>query len=69
VALAAATIAFIRLKQRRHKIISLLIPPLVVLFAVVTANGGNICTWSWLLLVFALSAFAVPLWMEARAYE
>jgi hypothetical protein len=69
VGLAAATIAFIRLKQRRHKIISLLIPPLAVLLAVVTASGGNICTWSWLLLLFALSAFAVPLWMEARAYE
>jgi hypothetical protein len=69
VALAAATVAFIRLKPRRYKIISLLIPPLVILFAVVTASGGNICTWSWLLLLFALSAFAIPLWMQARAYE
>ncbi len=69
VALAAATIAFIRLKPRRYKIISLLIPPLVVLFAVIAASGGNICTWSWLLLLFSLSAFAIPLWMQARAYE
>ena len=69
VALAAATIAFIRLKQRRHKIISLLITPLVVLFAVITASGGNICSWSWLLLLFSLCAFAVPLWMQAKAYE
>jgi hypothetical protein len=69
VALAAGTVAFIRLKPRRYKIISLLIPPLVILFAVVTASGGNICTWSWLLLLFALSAFAIPLWMQARAYE
>jgi hypothetical protein len=69
IGLAAATIAFIRLKQRRHKIISLLIPPLVVLFAVIAASGGNICTWSWLLLLFSLSAFAVPLWMQARAYQ
>ena len=69
VALAAATIAFIRLKQRRHKIISLLITPLVVLFAVITASGGNICAWSWLLLLFSLCAFAVPLWMQAKAYE
>jgi hypothetical protein len=69
VALAAATIAFIRLKPRRYKIISLLIPPLVVLFAVITASGGNICSWSWLLLLFSLSAFAIPLWMQARAYE
>ena len=69
IGLAGATVAFIRLKQRRHKIISLLIPPLVVLFAVVAASGGNICTWSWLLLLFSLAAFAVPLWMQARAYQ
>lgn len=69
VALAAATVAFIRLKPRRYKIISLLIPPLAVLFAVIAASGGNICTWSWLLLLFSLSAFAIPLWMQARAYE
>jgi hypothetical protein len=69
VALAAATIAFIRLKQRRYKIISLLIPPLVILLAVVTASGGSIGFWGWLLLFFSLSAFAIPLWMQARAYE
>jgi len=69
VALAAATIAFIRLKQRRYKIISLLIPPLVILFAVITASRGNIGSWGWLLLLFSLSAFAIPLWMQARAYE
>jgi hypothetical protein len=69
VALAAATIAFIRLKPRRYKIISLLIPPLVILFAVITASGGNICSWSWLLLLFSLSAFAIPVWMQAKAYE
>jgi hypothetical protein len=69
VALAAATIAFIRLKQRRYKIISLLIPPLVVLSAVIAASGGSIGYWGWLLLLFSLSAFAIPLWMQARAYE
>jgi hypothetical protein len=69
VALAAATIAFIRLKPRRYKIISLLIPPLVVLFAVITASGGNIGSWGWLLLLFSLSAFAIPVWMQARAYQ
>ena len=69
IALAAATIAFIRLKQRRYKIISLLTPPLVILFAVITASGGNICYWGWLLLLFSLAAFAIPLWMQARAYE
>ncbi len=69
VALAAATIAFIRLKPRRYKIISLLTPPLVILFAVITTSGGNICYWGWLLLLFSLAAFAIPLWMQARAYE
>jgi hypothetical protein len=69
IALAAATIAFIRLKQRRYKIISLLIPPLVILFAVITASRGNIGSWGWLLLFFSLSAFAIPVWMQAGAYE
>lgn len=69
VGLAGATVAFVRLKQRRHKIISLLIPPLVVLFAVTATSVGNICGWGWLLLLFALSAFAIPLWMQAKAYE
>jgi hypothetical protein len=69
IALAAATIAFIRVKSRKYKIISVLIPPLAVLLAVITASRGNICTWSWLLLLFSLFAFAIPLWMEGRAYE
>jgi hypothetical protein len=69
IALAAATIAFIRLKPRRYKIISLLIPPLVILFSVTIASRGDIAYWSWLLLLFSLSAFAIPLWMQARAYQ
>jgi hypothetical protein len=69
VALGAATIAFIRLKQRRYKIISLLIPPVVVLLAVITASGGNIGFWGWLLVLFSLCSFAIPLWMQAKAYE
>jgi len=69
VALAAATVAFIRLKPRKYKIIALLIPPLVILFAVITASRGNIAYWSWLLLLFSLSAFAIPLWMQAKAYQ
>jgi hypothetical protein len=69
IALAAATIAFIRLKPRRYKIISLLIPPLVILFSVITASRGNIGSWGWLLLLFSLSAFAIPVWMQARAYQ
>jgi len=69
IVLAAATIAFIRLKARRHKIISLLIPPLVILFSVTMASRGNIDYWGWLILLFSLSAFAIPVWMQARAYQ
>ncbi len=69
IALAGATIAFIRVKARRYKIISLVIPPLVILFAVITASRGDICSWAWLLLLFSLSGFALPLWMQARAYQ
>ena len=69
IALAGATIAFIRLKPRRYKIISLLIPPLVILFSVTTASRGNIEPWGWLILLFSLSAFAIPVWMQARAYQ
>jgi len=69
IALAGATIAFIRLKPRRHKIISLLIPPLVILLSVTMASRGNINSWGWLILLFSLFAFAIPVWMQARAYE
>jgi len=69
IALAAATIAFIRLKARRHKIISLLIPPLVILFSVTMASRGNIDYWGWLILLFSLFAFAIPVWMQAKAYQ
>jgi hypothetical protein len=69
IALAAATIGFIRLKPRRYKIISLLIPPLVILFSVTTASRGNIEPWGWLILFFSLCAFAIPVWMQARAYQ
>ena len=69
IALAGATIAFIRLKPRRYKILSLLIPPLVILLSVTMASRGNINSWSWLILFFSLSAFAIPVWMQARAYQ
>ncbi len=69
IALAAATIAFIRLKPRRYKIISLLIPPLVILFSVTMASRGSINSWGWLILLFSLFAFATPVWMQARAYQ
>ncbi len=67
VALAAATIAFIRLKPRKYKIMSLLIPPLVILFAVTWVSRGSINLWGWVILAFSLSAVAVPVWMQARA--
>ena len=69
IALAGATIAFIRLKPRRYKILSLLIPPLVILFSVTMASRGNIDSWGWLILLFSLFAFATPIWMQARAYQ
>jgi hypothetical protein len=69
IALAGATIAFIRLKPRRYKILSLLIPPLVILLSVTMASRGDIAPWGWLILFFSLSAFAIPVWMQARAYQ
>ncbi len=69
IALAGATIAFIRLKPRRHKIISLLIPPLVILLSVTMASRGNINSWGWLILLFSLFAFAIPVLMQAKAYQ
>ena len=69
IALAGATIAFIRVRPRRYKIISLLIPPLVILFSVTTASRGNIAPWGWLILLFSLFAFATPVWLQARAYQ
>jgi hypothetical protein len=69
IALAAATIAFIRLKPRRYKILSLLVPPLVILLSVTMASRGNINSWGWLILLFSLFAFAIPVWMQARAYQ
>jgi hypothetical protein len=69
IALAGATIAFIRLKARRYKILSLLIPPLIILLAVTLASRGNINSWGWLILFCSLSALAIPVWMQARAYQ
>jgi len=67
IALAGATIAFIRLKPRKYKIISLLIPPLVISFSVIATSRGSIHPWGWLVLLFSLFAFATPVWMQARA--
>ena len=69
IALAGATIAFIRLKPRRYKILSLLVPPLIILLSVTMASRGHINSWGWLILFFSISAFAIPVWMQARAYQ
>jgi hypothetical protein len=66
IALAAATIGFIRLKPRRYKIISLFIPPLVILLLVTLASRVTINFWGCLILLFSLFAFAIPVWMQAR---
>lgn len=69
IALAGATIGFIRLKSRTHKILSLLTPPVVILLSVTLASRASIDAWGWLILLFSLFAFAVPVWMQARAYQ
>jgi hypothetical protein len=66
IALAAATVGFIRLKPRRYKIISLFIPPLVILLLVTLASRVTINFWGCLILLFSLFAFAIPVWMQAR---
>jgi|YelNatPaOPRAMG01_1025707.scaffolds.fasta_scaffold15947_3 hypothetical protein len=65
-ALAAATISFIRLKERKYKVVSILVPPLVVLFAVALTSRGTISLWGWVVLLFALSAFTTPVCLEAK---
>lgn len=69
IALAGATIAFIRLKARRYKILSLLTPPIIILLSVTLASRGHINSWGWLILLFALFSFAIPIWMQARTYQ
>lgn len=69
IALAGATIGFVRLKPRRYKILSLLTPPVVILLSVTLASRASIDAWGWLLLLCSLFAFAIPVWMQARAYQ
>jgi hypothetical protein len=68
-ALALATIGFIRLKSRTHKILSLLTPPVVILLSVTLAGRASIDPWGWLIVLFSLFAFAMPVWMQAKAYQ
>ncbi|MBE0430452.1 MAG: hypothetical protein IBX67_01350 [Dehalococcoidia bacterium] len=69
IALAAATIGFIRLKSRRHKILSLLTPPVVILLSVALISRASIEPLGWFILLFSLFAFAMPVWMQTRAYQ
>jgi len=66
-ALAIASAAFIRLKQRWCKTVALLIPPIIILVAVTLASRGNIDFWGWLILISSLFAFAAPAWIQASS--
>ena len=65
-ALAGATVSFIRLKQRWCKIIALVAPPIIIILLVSFVSRGNINFWGWLILIFSLCAFAMPAWMQSR---
>lgn len=67
--LAAATVTFIRIKQRWCKTIALLIPPIIILalILVTLASRGSINLWGWLIMVFSLFVFATPAWIQARS--
>jgi len=67
IALAIASAAFIRLKQRWCKTTVLLTPTATILAAVSLACRGNIDFWGWLILISSLFAFATPAWMQARS--
>jgi hypothetical protein len=65
-ALALATVSFVRLKSRLYKAIALLIPPIVILLSITLAYKGNFDFWGCLILIFSLVAFASPVWIQAR---
>ncbi len=68
-ALAVATVAFIRFTQRRCKTIALLTPPIIALIGITSASRGDIDSWGWLILIFSLLAFASPVWIQARPFH
>jgi len=68
-ALAAATISFIRIKRRRYKIIGLLIPTIAISISVALVNRGGIGPWGWLLLLSCLVAFVTPNWIQSKGYK
>ncbi len=63
-ALAAATVIFIRVRQRCYKATTLLALPVVILVSVALVDAENIGFWGWLTLLFALLAFTSPIWTK-----
>lgn len=64
--LAAATIAFVRMKQRWHKAAALLIPASIILLSVTLANRGNINLGVGFILILSLLTLVIPAWMQVR---
>ena len=65
-ALAAATLCSVRLRQRWCKTAVLLIPPIVILTSVTAATGGNIGLCGWLILTVSLCAVVSPAWLQYK---
>ena len=63
-ALAAATVIFIRVRQRWYKVIALLAPPSVIFASVALIGRESIGFWGWLILLLSLLAFASPIWTK-----
>jgi len=59
-ALAIATVIFVRVKHRWYKAIALLVPPTVILASVALVGRENIGFWGWLVLFLSLLAFTSP---------
>ncbi len=65
-ALATATVAFVRMKQRWQKALALLIPASTILLSVALANRGNINLGAGFILILSLLALFIPVWMQVR---
>ena len=63
-ALAAATIIFIRVRQRWYKATTLLALPVIILVSVALADRETIGLWGWLTLLLSLLAFTSPVWTK-----
>lgn len=65
-ALAAATVGSVRLRQRWCKTAVLLIPPIVILTSITSATGENINLYGWLILTLSLCAVVSPAWLQYK---